>query len=107
MRELTKNLIDEIIKRLTESINPEKIYLFGSYATGKANQDSDVDLLAVVPDTERSLREIAIEGRKSLWDIQMPFDLIVCSKYQFERFRNVKNSIMNEAFCFGRIVYGS
>ncbi len=107
MRELTENLLEEITKRLAESIQPERIYLFGSHAAGNANQDSDVDLLAVVPDTEASLREIAIEGRRSLWDIEMPFDLIVCTESQFERFRDVKNSIMNEAFCLGRIVYGS
>jgi len=107
MRELTENLLEEMTKRLAESIQPERIYLFGSHAAGNADQDSDVDLLAVVPDTKKSVREIAIKGRKSLWDIEVPFDLIVCTKFQFERFRNVKNSIMNEAFCFGRIVYGS
>lgn len=107
MRELTDNLLQEITKRLAESIQPERIYLFGSHAAGNANQDSDVDLLAVVPDTEESVREIAIEGRKSLWDIGVLFDLIVCTKFQFERFRDVKDSIMNEAFCFGRLVYGS
>ena len=106
MRELTENLLAEITRRLAQSIQPERIYLFGSHATGQADNDSDVDLLAVVPDTEKSLREIAIEGRKSFWDVQIPLDLIVCTQFQFDRFRNVKNSIMNEAFCFGRIVYG-
>ena len=80
MRELTESLLEEITKRLAESINPDKIYLFGSYASDRADDDSDVDLLAVVPDTERSLREIAIEGRKSLWDIQIPFDLNHCEE---------------------------
>ena len=107
MRKLTDNLLEEISKRLAESIQPERIYLFGSHAAGRANDDSDVDLLAVVPDTEKSLRKIAIEGRKSLWEIKIPLDLIVCTKFQFDRFRDVKNSIMNEAFCFGRVIYGS
>jgi predicted nucleotidyltransferase len=107
MRELTDNLLGEITRRLAESIQPERIYLFGSHAAGNADQDSDVDLLAIVPDMEESVREIAMKGRKSLWDIEVPFDLVVCTKFQFERFRDVKNSIMNEAFCFGRIVYGS
>jgi predicted nucleotidyltransferase len=107
MKELSTELLDEITKRLAESINPERIYLFGSHAAGRANEDSDVDLLAVVSDTEKSLREIAIEGRKSLWDIEIPLDLIVCTKFQFDRFRDVKNSIMNEAFFFGRVIYGS
>jgi len=107
MKKLSAELLDEITKRLAESIHPERIYLFGSHAAGNAEPDSDVDLLAVVPNTEKSLREIAIEGRKSLWDIEIPLDLIVCTKLQFDKFRDVKNSIMNEAFCFGRIIYGS
>jgi len=61
MRELTESLLEATTKRLAESIQPEKIYLFGSHAAGNANQDSDVDLLVVVPDTEESLREIAKE----------------------------------------------
>lgn len=107
MKELSTELINEITSRLSDTLHPSRIYLFGSHAAGRADEDSDIDLLAVVPDTEKSLREIAIEGRKSLRDIEIPLDLIVCTKFQFDRFRDVKNSIMNEAFCFGRIIYGA
>ena len=107
MKKLSTKLLDEITKRLAESIHPERIYLFGSHAAGKAEQDSDVDLLAVVPDTDRSTREVAIEGRSSLGDFLIPFDLIVCTKSQFDRYVDVKNTIMNEVLCDGRLVYGS
>lgn len=107
MKELSENLLNEITKRLADAIHPEKIYLFGSQAAGKTNDDSDIDILAIVPETNCSTREIAIKGKKSLWEIEIPLDLIVCTKFQFDRFRDVKNSIMNEAFCFGRIIYGS
>lgn len=107
MKKLSTKLLDEITKRLAESIHPDRIYLFGSHAAGKAEQDSDVDLLAVVPDTDRSTREIAIEGRSSLGDFLIPFDLIVCTKSQFDRYVDVKNTIMNEVLCDGRLVYGS
>jgi predicted nucleotidyltransferase len=100
-------LLNEITGRLAESLHPERIYLFGSRAAGNADQDSDVDLLVVVPDTEKSTREIAIEGRRSLWSFEIPFDLIVCTESQFNRYGRVKNTIMNEALCEGRIVYGS
>ena len=107
MKEISTELLDEISKRLAESIHPERIYLFGSHAAGYAEDDSDVDLLAVVRDTDKSTREITIEGRKSLWDLQIPLDLIVCTEKQFNRYGQVKNTIMNEALCEGRIVYGS
>ena len=107
MKELSTELLDEITKRLAESIHPERIYLFGSHAAGNPDDDSDVDLLAVVRDTDKSTREITIEGRKSLWDLQIPLDLIVCTESQFNRYGQVKNTIMNEALCEGRIVYGT
>jgi len=106
MKELYTELLDEITKRLAESIHPERIYLFGSHAAGGGDADSDVDLLAVVPDTDRSTREIAIEGRSSLRDFFISFDLIVCTKSQFDRYVDVKNTIMNEVLCDGRLVYG-
>ena len=107
MKELSTELLDEITKRLVKSIHPERIYLFGSHAAGNAEDDSDVDLLAVVPDTDQSTREIAIEGRSSLRDFLISFDLIVCTKSQFDRYADVKNTIMNEVLCDGRLVYGS
>ena len=107
MKELSTELLDEITKRLIESIHPERIYLFGSHAAGNAENDSDVDLLAVVPDTDRSTRQIAVEGRSSLLDFLISFDLIVCTKSQFDRYADVKNTIMNEVICDGRLVYGS
>jgi predicted nucleotidyltransferase len=107
MQKLTTELLDKITKRLVESIHPERIYLFGSHAAGNADDDSDVDLLAVIPDTNRSTREIAVEGRSSLSDFLVPFDLIVCTKSQFDRYVDVKNTIMNEVLCDGRLVYGS
>lgn len=36
------------IKRIAETLNPEKIVLFGSYAYGNPTPDSDVDLLVVI-----------------------------------------------------------
>jgi len=107
MKKLSSELLDEITKRLANSIHPERIYLFGSHAAGTADQDSDVDLLIVVPDTGKSTREIARQGRARLWGLTIPLDLIVCTKSEFERYRHVANNVMNEAFLDGRIIYGT
>src|SRR3989304_2373412 len=40
----------EIVRRLVEAYQPERIYLFGSMARGDAGPDSDYDLMVVVPD---------------------------------------------------------
>ncbi len=43
-------VLAEIVRRLTEAFQPERIYLFGSKARGESGPDSDYDLLIVVPD---------------------------------------------------------
>jgi len=40
------------VKRIVETLHPEKIILFGSYAYGNPTPDSDVDLLVVMPTKE-------------------------------------------------------
>ncbi len=43
-------VLKEIVRRLVEVYEPERIYLFGSVARGEATRDSDYDLMIVVPD---------------------------------------------------------
>lgn len=43
-------VLKEIVRRLVEVYEPERIYLFGSVARGEATPDSDYDLMIVVPD---------------------------------------------------------
>lgn len=45
-------LKDEIVERL-KPLHPQKIILFGSYAYGKPNEDSDVDLF-LIKDSEEN-----------------------------------------------------
>jgi hypothetical protein len=41
--------IIQFVDRLAEVFRPERVVLFGSYAYGKPTEDSDVDLLVVMP----------------------------------------------------------
>lgn len=45
-----KPALDNYIKKVTDSMNVEKIILFGSHARGDAKRDSDVDLLVISED---------------------------------------------------------
>jgi len=107
MKELTENLLEEITKRLAESIQPERIYLFGSHAAGKANQDSDVDLLIVVPDTDQSHHDLALRGRANLRDLMIPMDLVVCRHSEINKWQNVKCSLIYTVMRKGKLIYES
>jgi len=36
--------ISNLVYRIAINVNPDKIYLFGSYVTGIEHEDSDIDL---------------------------------------------------------------
>ena len=44
---LDQQTLDDIIRRIVEVAQPEKIILFGSAARGDMNRHSDVDLLII------------------------------------------------------------
>ena len=43
------NAIREVAERIVQEFQPERIILFGSYASGTPTPDADVDLLVIVP----------------------------------------------------------
>ena len=45
--DITDGLIKYIIDKIVSEINPEKIILFGSHATGTATKNSDLDLFII------------------------------------------------------------
>ena len=45
---LKKEILDEIKKRIKETEPDAQVFLYGSYARGDANEESDVDLLILV-----------------------------------------------------------
>ena len=50
--QVTKSLLTEMAQRIAEKFQPQKVVLFGSYAKGAPDQDSDVDLLVVMDSKE-------------------------------------------------------
>lgn len=102
-----QNIINEIVKRVVFTVNPDKIILFGSYAYGTPTEDSDVDLLVVKSGTESKI-QLHTRIRKSLKGIKFPFDIIVMSPEEYEFYSlNWRNSIVAEAREKGSVLYGS
>lgn len=96
--------IDEMVRRIVERFDPEKIILFGSYARGAAGPDSDVDLLVVMR-FEASRRGLASAIDVALWDRKLPLDLIVVTPEELERDRDRVGTIVRPALREGRVLY--
>ncbi len=76
--------LTEVIRRLVEAYQPERIYLFGSHARGDAGPDSDFDLLVIVPDDTRQERTRSLLAYQVLRGTRLAVDVLVWTRRSFE-----------------------
>ena len=100
--------IDEMVTVIVQEIHPERVYLFGSRATGRARAESDLDLLVVEGEgfgpgrsRWRELQRI----RKCLARFRGAKDILVYSLDEFEKWRNSVNHIISRAEREGKLLY--
>lgn len=75
--------LPQAIERIVSALKPEKIILFGSYASGNATHDSDVDLL-VIMETNGKHKEKHRVVSMLLYPRQFPVDIIVKTPKEVE-----------------------
>jgi len=90
--------------RIVARFKPEKIILFGSHARGEGGQDSDVDLLVVMP-VKGSKRKTRLNIRQALRDIHIPKDIIVSTPEEFAWRKEIAGTIERPAVREGEVLY--
>ncbi len=102
---LDPRTLDEIIRRVVEVAQPERIVLFGSAAKGEMTRHSDVDLL-IVRDGADAL-ELMAQIYRRLHGVGVPVDAIVVSSEDVARYRDSHSLVIKPALREGRTVYES
>jgi uncharacterized protein len=105
----TDEIVDQLPKGLLERVvahlNPQKVILFGSRATGNTHKDSDWDFLVIVDDNippERIGWKSMHEARRG---IRGAIDLIPCRDSTFRDNLDVVGSLPWIAATDGVVVY--
>jgi predicted nucleotidyltransferase len=106
MKTIDSGLLEEMIRRLVAEFQPEQIILFGSHAWGTPDEDSDVDLLVIVPHSDISPTQRAIRAYRCLRGLNVPKDILIKTRAEVERFRHVHASLECEILGRGRVLYG-
>ncbi len=97
----------EIVRRLLDAYQPERIYLFGSVARGDAGPDSDYDLLVVVPDDAPPERRDSDLAYRALRGTGIAADVLVCTHSYFEARRHLKASLPGTILREGRLLHAA
>ena len=98
--------LSEVVNRIVQNFHPEKIILFGSWARGEAREDSDLDLLVVLPEVEHT-RNTAIQIGNSLSNLPISKDIIVATPEEIEKYGSTIGSILLPAVTEGKVIYES
>lgn len=99
-----------IIERL-KPLNPDKIILFGSYAYGTPNEDSDIDLFLLKDLPTDEIRAFRLEARKKLRDLifkhHLGIDIVADSMDRVtNRIQHVHDQFFAEIMTKGKVIYG-
>lgn len=81
-----------------------KIILFGSYARGDANDESDVDLMVVEKHVQSKVKEI-VRLRKLLRPLRLPIDVMVVSEQDVKDWGALPGTALYWAIKEGEVLY--
>jgi predicted nucleotidyltransferase len=103
---LTDNqTLAELVRRLAEAFQPERIYLFGSKARGETGPDSDYDFLVVVPDESPPERRRSRLAYQALRGTRTAADVLVWTKQAFESRLHLPASLPATVVREGKLLY--
>lgn len=88
---------------IAERFHPDKIILFGSYAYGTPNADSDVDLMVIMP--ARNEFDQAVKIRWELPDPPFAMDLLVRKPSEWKWRVEERESFCTEINEKGKVLY--
>src|SRR5262249_43195862 len=101
-RRVPTRAIRALARQIGERFRPDKIILFGSYAYGRPDADSDVDLLVVMPAKNMINQAVRI---LTAFEYDFPLDLMVRTPEQVEWRLKEGDWFLREIFEKGRVLY--
>jgi predicted nucleotidyltransferase len=102
---VTQAVIEEVKNRLVKAYDPLAIYLFGSYAWGTPDEDSDLDILIVVEKSDEKSYKRPLPGQRILFGLGISKDLVVYTKEEFERALTNPTTLAYKVGRDGRLMY--
>jgi predicted nucleotidyltransferase len=92
------------IQKIVQELNPEKIVLFGSYAYGNPNRDSDVDLLVIMK-TKASPKDRSWAVSRLLLPRPFPVDILVKTPREVKQGLETGDFFLKEILTRGKVLY--
>ncbi len=103
----TENEINSATDRIFKKFDAHKVFLFGSYATGKQTPDSDLDLCIITNlDGKRKLDLMRAIRREISSILKGSLDILLYSEKEFAQRANLKNTLEYKILNEGILISG-
>ena len=96
--------IQRYCEAVAAAFKPQRIILFGSHAYGEPDEDSDVDVLVVMPKSRRVRRDTAVKIRLKV-SVDFPVDVLVRGESEVEQRVRERDLFMTHITSQGRVMY--
>lgn len=101
---LKEATLNELVRRIVETVHPLKILLFGSAARGQMGPNSDIDILVVMPDGVHR-RRTAQAIYRGLLGMGIAKDVVVVTESDIRDYGNNPSMVLFPALREGRELY--
>lgn len=96
--------ISDIVYRIANNYNPDKIILFGSYAHGNYNDNSDLDFI-LVKETNAPKHKRGLEVRRLFYGLPIPMDFKIYTSSEFSNELSNPYSFLSSAIKGSKLLY--
>jgi len=105
IKSVIKTKLVEIVDKIKTEYRPEKIILFGSYAYGKPERSSDIDLF-IVKETGKRRIDRFCEVRKIIRDIKgVSVQPVVFTRGEIKKRIEIGDDFVKEILAHGQTLY--
>lgn len=101
-------VINDILQKLRDNYNPQKVILFGSFASGNPHPDSDIDILIIKETSDRFIdrctavrRLLSDPGRK------IPLEILVLTPDEISRRLAAGDQFISDITEKGNLLYAA
>jgi predicted nucleotidyltransferase len=105
IRTVDPEVLDDIVRRIVEVADPERIIMFGSAARGEMGKNSDVDLMVVKSGANRL--ELARRIYGNLHGEKAAVDVVVCTPEDIEQYKDSSAMVISPAVHEGKVIYSA
>ena len=101
-----RKVLADVIRRVVEAAQPDKIVLFGSAARGQMGPNSDLDLL-VIKGGKFHRGRVATEIYRHLAGADAAVDVVVVTPEEVQRYRDTHCLVICPSMKEGKVAYGA